>query len=577
MPYPNESDVQNSQVDPVLNIAWLSDIQPEDMLTLLSKRRAPAESLPTFLHEATHHWCFRSPVGSSLAFLQMRARRDSLLFALDLNSSRSAFDVAEDVRRYESATYALRPLAEGLALFAQFDVEHGGWPGISIPMSNAAVFYGDWHRGQGGLSLTRFRDGMHRALFEARLAKATQQKKVQLLATPINYRDGGYLPGYLAVRNLWLHACGRTEHFADSDLFLTYLRRFFYCDLGLVNVLLDPGTSGDAWVKQFRDYLAGRFEQFLQVDLAADVEEYLHGVEKETRGEGPDRDACFTPLDVRVSGEARLEESLRSVCSPGGIKTYSTEEAELLPVQELLRIYDNMALARRSYFHLCSTPASVEVTSQGKVRARVGDTSLQELPALAETEAGVAAGSIELILSMSATIFHAACILRGAKVVAIVFNGSADEAERERFHYYAWDRDQMQEVAKQDKDALHALMETAPVKERLGDLRERVDVVIEDVYNSLALLQVKDKSKELCLPWLYRSGLLGVLKDKRVVQGTAALSLLCAFGYPTEAVAMALKEIGFDYASLVESLRDCEHRYGIRLLVETQEYTATSI
>lgn len=71
-----------------------------------------------------HHWCFQSAVGSTLSLLYLRARRTALVISVQEEKSTPASDsdVVEDLGRYELVVNLLRPLAEGLALFAEFDV-----------------------------------------------------------------------------------------------------------------------------------------------------------------------------------------------------------------------------------------------------------------------------------------------------------------------------------------------------------------------------------------------------------------------------------------------------------------------
>src|SRR5262249_31414932 len=85
----------------------------------------PNELLPTFLHEATHHWCFTSPVGTAIATLGLRGRV-SAFRAMEASTPQEAknWDVraADDIARAEVASLLMRPLAEGMATFAEFDL-----------------------------------------------------------------------------------------------------------------------------------------------------------------------------------------------------------------------------------------------------------------------------------------------------------------------------------------------------------------------------------------------------------------------------------------------------------------------
>src|SRR5207244_11234437 len=72
------------------------------------------------LHEATHHWCFTSPVVFAIAGIVLRARLEAVR-AVE-NNAPFPHSIIVDLVRAEAATCLLRPIAEGLALFAEFDV-----------------------------------------------------------------------------------------------------------------------------------------------------------------------------------------------------------------------------------------------------------------------------------------------------------------------------------------------------------------------------------------------------------------------------------------------------------------------
>src|SRR5262249_54427134 len=73
---------------------------------------------PAFAHETMHHWCFLSPIGATIALL--RARSDVALWR-----ARTAEDVecaASGRVLADALTTAFRPVAEGIALFAELNM-----------------------------------------------------------------------------------------------------------------------------------------------------------------------------------------------------------------------------------------------------------------------------------------------------------------------------------------------------------------------------------------------------------------------------------------------------------------------
>src|SRR5687767_4294217 len=81
---------------------------------------AGPERLGVFLHEATHHWCFLSPVGFALAGMAMRSRQKMLRY-LEQPDASATRALTADIGRVNATVAFLRPMAEGLALFAEFD------------------------------------------------------------------------------------------------------------------------------------------------------------------------------------------------------------------------------------------------------------------------------------------------------------------------------------------------------------------------------------------------------------------------------------------------------------------------
>lgn len=151
------------------------------------------------------------------------------------------FDVLDAVVRYEFAQGLMRPLAEGIALFAEHDACTGFTHTISTPMAFAGTLFAQ------GLA-TRTNppwSKMPLVIAGGRLTTAHVRRKADLLMQPFNCSKGGYLPGYLMVKNLWLHNLMALEctHFMDTDFYLQFVRSYFYDDWELVACLLDFDRS----------------------------------------------------------------------------------------------------------------------------------------------------------------------------------------------------------------------------------------------------------------------------------------------------------------------------------------------
>jgi hypothetical protein len=245
-----------SFTDPLSNLVFLSSLNVGRHIQQIQDKDLPPESLPAFMHEATHHWCARSPVGLAEMLLFFRARRAALRYSQQTRAAgtedaieqfhkrRDAeWTVLDAVARYEFSQGLMRPLSEGLALFAEHDASVGFAETISVPALLGSALYAQ------GLALKSDRpfSKFPLVLAGSRLTKTHIRRKADLLVQPLDCRDGGYLPGYLGLKMAWranlLH--DKCAAFFDTDFFLQFARSFFFDDWGLVACLLDE-TRSDA-------------------------------------------------------------------------------------------------------------------------------------------------------------------------------------------------------------------------------------------------------------------------------------------------------------------------------------------
>jgi hypothetical protein len=68
-----------------------------------------------------HYWCFDSPVGQALAILKLRIQDVAVGFAHTRNPHLLEF-LARAFAKDQAAVAVLRPLDEGMACFAEFDM-----------------------------------------------------------------------------------------------------------------------------------------------------------------------------------------------------------------------------------------------------------------------------------------------------------------------------------------------------------------------------------------------------------------------------------------------------------------------
>ena len=251
-----------SFTDPLSNIVVLSSVDIRRHAGEIQASDLPLELLPTFLHEMTHHWCFGSPVGIAQILLFYRARRTALQHLLQGERSNRdrLWTVADAVIRYEFAQQLMQPLAEGIALFAEHDASTGHSDLISEPLRLAGTLFA---QGLAVRSDQRWRK-LPLVLAGARLTPLHIRRKADLLLQPLACKAGGYLPGYLATKNLWMinliHL--KCSLFFDTDFFLNFFRSYFYDDWSMVAYLLDDSRSDIGALAPIADHLQQRMIRF---------------------------------------------------------------------------------------------------------------------------------------------------------------------------------------------------------------------------------------------------------------------------------------------------------------------------
>jgi hypothetical protein len=230
----------------------------------------PKAGLQSLLHEMTHHWTFHSIVGGALALMQMHCARDTPEFYPDARNRQRTFDYMVTLNGF---LRLIRPLSEGLALFAEYDMTPGDSSVCSKPLAWASVALSPPGRflnlGDPGdaASITN-------ELLTLRLQRPSVERKMNFLSVPASEYEAAYFAGYMRVKRWLADLLVRVPQFADTDLFLYYMRSFFFDDAALVPLLLD-GTAGP--LTRIRRIVA-RFEtrmmQLEEPDMALAVSQF---------------------------------------------------------------------------------------------------------------------------------------------------------------------------------------------------------------------------------------------------------------------------------------------------------------
>ena len=204
--------------------------------------------LGTFLHEFTHHWCYNSALGTASALIEMRLT----LLTEAHPEARSIW--AREYAAHEMIRNLLRPMSEGLSQLAEFDLTHvDDDPREGTPLGAAVLCF--------GLS----EDNLSRHMMIQGLRHSSEQldRKASLYLKPFEVKDG-YLPGYMAVKNIAWSIVGRGYN-VPIEALLAYLRSYFWDDPVLVNILFSEEMNGGYVAEHLHERFTQRIYALLTV------------------------------------------------------------------------------------------------------------------------------------------------------------------------------------------------------------------------------------------------------------------------------------------------------------------------
>ncbi|HEX2522199.1 MAG TPA: hypothetical protein VHP35_08735, partial [Terriglobia bacterium] len=373
-----------------------------DLLDIFRVGPAPERHLASFLHEATHHWCFHSTVMSSLALLMFEIRRQLVRLSLGEESREGKMKLLDRVSRFDATLECVRPISEGLACFAEFDaVPRFNTRLRSEPLNWAAMVFGMPKPDEPWEDTTIFvaekpPDGypdaqlvidqwLLRLLGRLRTSEELTNRKAGILAQPLNLESGGYLVGYLFVKTLWDGMSRRVPRLRnETDLFFSYLRSFLFEDLVLVGRLLSPDTLDPTEAAtQCLDRVDWRFEQLLDLN-----DQHVGAFEECIDGGDPSGSEFYASLMLTESevdaGRTYIEESwawwtsLEDEPATGAAR-----------VDEILRSAWSDSMSSRNLIYFGSTRGSVRIGDRRSIVELAGNSIDLTDTALRTSEVGV--------------------------------------------------------------------------------------------------------------------------------------------------------------------------------------------
>lgn len=246
---PNEQPL-GGWTEPRRNNFVIEALRQSDGVHALIGETLPISLLPTFIHESTHHWCFLSPVATLASLLRLRSEIEIWYHASSADAPHRAI---HDRVLSEAIAEAYRPLAEGIALFAENDLRLGPNAHDTAPLNwtnahflKASDLVERVQPGFGDISdelYAEFRNRVNAMLDDVRISEAQREAKRRLALQPLKSSARGYLPGYLLVKRAF-NALGRAApDLAEPTLFLEWIKEFIFHDAHLVCQLLDQRSQ----------------------------------------------------------------------------------------------------------------------------------------------------------------------------------------------------------------------------------------------------------------------------------------------------------------------------------------------
>jgi hypothetical protein len=564
-----------SWTDVVTNVTELSAARvSEDFDALMGWGSFPEDLLPGFVHELTHHWCFLSPVGFALSMLQLRAHRSGVLLYNGVGDERALRKrLIDDLLRCETAAIMLRPLAEGLALFAEFDAVSSKQSSVrSLPSELAGTFFGLWSSQVPGTNIFFPYMADQKPLADMRRGYHCFRRKRSLLQQPFDLSAGGYLPGYLTVRTIWRELAKEDQRlFNETDLALMYIRSFFYADDELVNLLLRPRDDLDANFEIVR-HIAERVDQIAAVG-APEIAAFEKAIENLGSTEPNSSHAPVVAAALLVSPDAHEESHhyLKEVEAA----FQETDLDRLKGVDDALELWDRLVLGGRDTMYLGSLSCLVDVGVDGSCSISA-DGMTRKIAALEGIEAGQGPGSIDILFStMTAHKARAAVVNRGDDRVAVVYGGpdSLTEEARARFDATITSRAALQSGTSEMRDNMESAIGRDPTIAGLrDDARELAEHAGMAIYSNMATLDLEDNLKEQALARMSQDGFLEILDwNGDLVDGLALVSLGWSLRLRRDGVKELLAERGIELDDFLKSLDRCSKLYGQALVLDGGE------
>jgi hypothetical protein len=329
-------------------------------------------------------------------------------------SKEASAHLFEEMLTVDTMLELIRPISEGLALFAEYDMAPGASSTVTTPLSWTSIALSA-RSDLLDLGQPQAAQELNDRLLNLRLTRDSLVRKMGFLSRPLTTVDNAYFDGYLLVKRLYLDLSQSVPALADTDLFLSYLRSYLFEDYGMVAILAGPDDNNVHRQDAMIERLDARLEALYRPDLAEDV-----AVFERFNNQPPNTERSGAIPGLRLSAQ-EIEDGLKIEKS---LLSELEDDVDADPTTRQFLNAQRTWLWRRSLVYVASEPAKVQVLN-GLVSAWPDPpdheyplfTGASALAGVQNTE-GRESGWVSLVLQPRTGIF-AAVVGIGGTVAAI--------------------------------------------------------------------------------------------------------------------------------------------------------------
>jgi hypothetical protein len=424
----------------------------------------------------------------------------------------------------------LEPLAEGLALFAEFDSYPGKSDWLSQTLSAAYMYFSP-----AVLSDDRPLVSLEGLLQTLRRDPLLLERKAGIYCHQAVPTDP-YLLGYLSVKSLWCQMASACTALNDSDLFLSYLRSYVYDDPGLAAEILAPAPSEIHVAEQIANHVHSRFRELVGLDgLSERVERWLESAQQGQI----DVTSIGATAKAERAAEFQLNQALIADYDEGNPDTVTFGAWILSNLEER-----PLCLIGSTNVYLRPSPDASRVELSSTPDGETLYTLAETLPVAREGE---------LVLVGTSNARGMIVLLRVDQDVWLVSSfGRYEDAELELAKRHVANRPTNQSV----HEELRASIESSGVTSLVWQsVKRRVQSAVNSVYGPLCTLNAKEENWENAFAELQRAGLFGLVgEDGELVRALAMIGLVNSFSTDLGLVKMMGKTLDVEETALERAI-----------------------